>query len=98
MPPEPRRPAQDLPATFVPPQVPPPVQLGLTDILAHLTRNAEEQARVTSADRQIQGMDTPRVDELNRRLAHVRHLAAELQAELAAIEALRPDQTGPVIT
>jgi hypothetical protein len=79
--------------------VPPPVQLGLTDVLAHLIRNAEEQARVTPADRLSQGMDAPEVNELNRSLADVRHLAGELHAELAALEALRPpDQTGPVIT
>jgi hypothetical protein len=98
MPPEPRRPAQH-PPSFVPPPVPPPVQLGLTDILTHLIRNAEEQARVTTAARLRQGMDAARVDELNRRLANVRRLAGELHYEHAALEALRPpDHTGPLIT
>jgi hypothetical protein len=100
MPPEPRRTDADLPVTFVPPAEPPPqVPFALTDILAHLTRNAELQASVSLALRRDQGMTEPRVEELNRRLANVTRLAGELQAELAALESLRPpDQTGPVIT
>jgi hypothetical protein len=68
----------------------PPIQLGLSDILAHLIRNAEEQARVTSADRRSQGMDASQFDDLNRRLYNVHRLAGELQAEPTALEALRP--------
>ncbi len=100
MPPEPRRPLTDDELVFEPPPDPPPqVQLGLTDILGHLGRNAEVQVGVPATARLAQGMAAPAVDELQLRLANVRRLAGELQDELAALEALRPpDQTGPVIT
>jgi hypothetical protein len=75
------------------------VQLGLTDILDHLTTNADQQMSVVRSVRRDEGMQEPQVDELNQRLANVNRLTAELQAELRALEALRPpDQTGPVIT
>jgi hypothetical protein len=99
MPPESRQPAPDLPVTFAAPPVPQPVQLGLTDILAHLITSAEEQARVTPADRARQGIPAQQVDELNRSLANVRRLANELQTELTALQTLRPpDPTSPAST
>jgi hypothetical protein len=79
--------------------VPPPVQLGLTDILTHLITSADEQTRVTPTDRARQGIPAQQIDELNRRLANVSRLASELQAELTALQTLRPpDQTGPAST
>jgi hypothetical protein len=105
MPPEPRRPDPSLEVIFEPPaqvppdQVVPPIRLGLTDILAHLTTNAQEQARVAAVTRRDQGMDPQRIDELNQRLENVRRLAEELQVELAALEEMRPADPGePVIT
>ena len=100
MPPEPRRPGPPLEAIFLPPEVEPrPVHLTLTDVLSHLSRSAEAQTRLPPAVREEQGLDAARTEELNRRLANVTRLVAELQAELEAVEALRPpDPTAPVIT
>jgi len=100
MPPEPRTPDPDSGIPFLAPAAPPAqVSLGLTDILDHLTSNADRQMSVARSVRRDEGMPDPQVDELNQRLANVNRLAAELQAELRALEALRPpDQTGPVIT
>jgi hypothetical protein len=82
-------------ASYQPPaEDAPRVQLGLTDILAQLTVSAQEQVAVPVATRQELGMDGQGVEELNRRLENVTRLAGELQAELAAIEALRPPDPG----
>ncbi|MBM7808057.1 lysyl-tRNA synthetase class I [Geodermatophilus bullaregiensis] len=99
MSPESRQPDPSVQAAFeLPQEQPPQIQLSLTDILTHLTTNAQAQVSVTAATRQAQGMDPQSVDELNRRLQNVTRLADELQAELAAIQILRPpDQGRPVV-
>ena len=98
MPPEPRTPDPIGGMTFVAPDVPPPqVNLGLTEILDHLARNADQQLSVARSVRRDGGMQEPQVEELNQRLATVTRLAGELQAELRALAALRPpDPAGPL--
>src|SRR4051794_37734083 len=101
MPPEPRLPEPASEVVFEPPPDAEVVRvrLGLTDILAHLTTNAQDQARVDAVTRRGQGMDPQRVDELNQRLENVRRLASGLQTELAALEQMRPaDPGGGVIS
>jgi hypothetical protein len=84
--------------TFEPPLAQPATRLGLTDVLAHLIAEADAQLAVTAIVRLSQGMDDRGADELNRRLGVVRRLAGELQAELAAVQALQPsDPIDPTV-
>jgi hypothetical protein len=77
------------PVTIPPEDSPEQVQLGLTDILEHLTMNAQAQIAARPAALGAAGAAGPE-PEVTARLANVARLSAELNAELAALDALRP--------
>ena len=81
------------PVTIPPEQPPEQVQIGLADILGHMSTDARVKMTVAPAAFAGAAADDPRVTEVATRLENVARLSAELRAELEALQALRPDES-----